>query len=131
MVFYFTGSYWVETKLVVKSPSYDKGRNDAIKDKCWPFDAGVLNSIGDISVNSSNLRYISPCIHSMYLFEKKLFYELAKFRFLTINSSLHLFSSSRLIRFSCFLKYFLFAACRLNQVYANVLTWGRRASMNG
>lgn len=64
MVFYFTESYWVETKLVVKSPSYDKGRNDAIKDKCWPFDAGVLNSIGDISVNSSNLRYISPCIHS-------------------------------------------------------------------
>ena len=35
---------------------------------------------------------------------------------LTISSSLHLFSSSRLILFSCFLKYFLLAACRLNQV---------------
>ena len=34
----------------------------------------------------------------------------------TIRSSLHRFSSSRLIRFSCFLKCFRFAACKLNQV---------------
>ena len=50
---------------------------------------------------------------------------------LTISSSLHLLSSSSDILFSCFLKYFLFAACRLNHVYANDLTCGNSASMNG
>ena len=50
---------------------------------------------------------------------------------LTMSSSLHLRSSSRDILFSCFLKYFLLAACRLNHVYANDFTCGSRASMNG
>ena len=50
---------------------------------------------------------------------------------LTMSSSLHLRSSSRDILFSCFLKYFLLAACRLNHVYAKDFTCGSRASMNG
>ena len=50
---------------------------------------------------------------------------------LTISSSLHLRSSSSDILFSCFLKYFRLAACKLNHVYANDLTCGNSASING
>ena len=56
---HFISEQLVGTELVEKSPPCDKGRNGAIKDKCWPFATGALNSIGDISVNSSNLCYIS------------------------------------------------------------------------
>lgn len=48
-----------------------------------------------------------------------------------MSSSLHRLSSSRDMRFSCFLKYFLLAAWRLNQVYENDLTKGSSASMKG
>lgn len=47
------------------------------------------------------------------------------------SSSFTALSSSFDMRFSCFLKYFLFRACRLNHVYANARTWGRSASMKG
>lgn len=47
------------------------------------------------------------------------------------SSFLQLRSSQRLIRLSFFLKYFLFAACKLNQLYAKALTWGSKASING
>ena len=49
----------------------------------------------------------------------------------TSRSSFTLLSSSIVIRFSCFLKYFLLAAWRLNHVYAKDLTWGKEASMKG